>query len=385
MGTCIQVPKRKPTLLSPGLSKTAAKDDNKPLPPPKKFAAFQGSDSRAVESGYQRLLEEQERQNVIASSRTQSAAPVSSNGDANKDGQNVPSKEELLAAPAHVQVNEDFLFDVNIVQRELAPVYWHGPVYEVRRGTWFYQEGSSLRPCEENLAAQLEEGYLKTKPWLRPAAIATSDVAESGERSGSTSAVKLNEPAELPTGSSTPEKTSGTTTPPPPPPSYRLFGTYMNSVATYQDSTTAWLSSDGIISWVTSSVYQRFAGGGYMSGVKLVRGYTELGKTKDAKRPKTPTESSDATKLDAAKLDEKAQKSLKRKSAPPSTKAEPSSASEGKAAFGGGTNNLEEEIRQREENEISDDYNIGSDESQGRDIEHLILVTHGIGQLLSLR
>ena len=27
----------------------------------------------------------------------------------------------------------------------------------VRRGTWFYQEGSNLRPCEENLAAQLEE------------------------------------------------------------------------------------------------------------------------------------------------------------------------------------------------------------------------------------
>ena len=27
----------------------------------------------------------------------------------------------------------------------------------VRRGTWFFQEGSQLRPCEENLAAQLEE------------------------------------------------------------------------------------------------------------------------------------------------------------------------------------------------------------------------------------
>jgi len=29
----------------------------------------------------------------------------------------------------------------------------------VRRGTWFYHEGSNLRPCEENLAAQLEEVY----------------------------------------------------------------------------------------------------------------------------------------------------------------------------------------------------------------------------------
>lgn len=29
-----------------------------------------------------------------------------------------------------VPVNEDFLFDVDIEARELAPVYWLGPVYE---------------------------------------------------------------------------------------------------------------------------------------------------------------------------------------------------------------------------------------------------------------
>lgn len=55
---------------------------------------------------------------------------------------------------------------------------------QVRRGTWFFQDGSSLRPCEENLAAQLEEvstqqraaccytdiakGYLRMKAWLEP-------------------------------------------------------------------------------------------------------------------------------------------------------------------------------------------------------------------------
>ena len=38
-----------------------------------------------------------------------------------------------------VPVNEDFLFDVDIEKRELAPTYWLGPVYEVRRGTWFFQ------------------------------------------------------------------------------------------------------------------------------------------------------------------------------------------------------------------------------------------------------
>lgn len=96
-------------------------------------------------------------------------------------------KEPIPANVAvKVPVNEDFLFDVDIERRELAPVYWNGPVYEgkqayymiptyiptcsnddrvanfvlVRRGSWFFQEGSHLRPCEENLAAQLEEVIL---------------------------------------------------------------------------------------------------------------------------------------------------------------------------------------------------------------------------------
>jgi hypothetical protein len=38
-----------------------------------------------------------------------------------------------------VPVNEDYLFDVDIERRELAPTYWLGPVYDVRRGTWFFQ------------------------------------------------------------------------------------------------------------------------------------------------------------------------------------------------------------------------------------------------------
>jgi hypothetical protein len=29
-----------------------------------------------------------------------------------------------------VPVNEDFLFDVDVMERELYPVYWLGPVYE---------------------------------------------------------------------------------------------------------------------------------------------------------------------------------------------------------------------------------------------------------------
>lgn len=42
-----------------------------------------------------------------------------------------------------VLVNEDYLFEVDVRARELAPVYWLGNIYEVRRGTWFIQGKSS--------------------------------------------------------------------------------------------------------------------------------------------------------------------------------------------------------------------------------------------------
>lgn len=42
------------------------------------------------------------------------------------DNKNGNAKQDA----ARVPVNEDFLFDVNIEERELAPVYWLGPVYE---------------------------------------------------------------------------------------------------------------------------------------------------------------------------------------------------------------------------------------------------------------
>ena len=76
------------------------------------------------------------------------------------------------------------------------------------------------------------------------------------------------------------------------PQTHRLFGTFLNSIVTYQDSTVAWLSADSIMSRVSSTVYQKFAGGGYLGGVKLVRGYSEANRAKESatgdKVPSTP-------------------------------------------------------------------------------------------------
>lgn len=183
-------------------------------------------------------------------------------------------------------------------------------------------------------------------------------------------------------------------------PTYRLFGAYMNNVATYEDDRTAWMTTDGMLSWVAASVYERFAGGGYMSGVKLIRGYSEPKKANEKEDTKIGLESPDIPGLD-----ERQQKLLKRRSAPPTTResfddlaykqsieeeAEKPDAKLQRQLSSlidgdGNVEKTEEQIRRRDEKEIRDDYNTRAGEAQNREIEHLILVTHGIGQRLGLR
>ncbi|KAI1424079.1 DDHD domain-containing protein [Xylaria sp. FL1777] len=402
----VDIPKRKPQFLK---VKKKEPDNAKPLVP-KKFVAFSNVDSRSLENAYQKLLEElendrgkgavsQQHMRTHSSSLRSRAVSVEDASIAGSDKDSDSSSSGL-----RIPVNEDFLFDVNIEQRELTPVYWLGPIYEVRRGTWFYQESSSLRPCEENLAAQLEEGYLKTKPWTYPTNRTSSNSGiQNITPKASTDNLKTN--AKSPAESSVKPSPLQPTVPYQPQ-TYRLFGTYMNSVATYQDSNTAWLSSDGVFSWVTSTVYQRFAGGSYMNGIKLVRGYSESGKAKDTKRPPTPTTATIPPQSTRDDSQDKQDKGLKRRSAPPTTR---SGVTDGEreednarvemerrenqlkrqfSSYIEGADDpekQEEHIRLREEQEIQDDYQGQDGETQGREIEHLVLVTHGIGQLLSLR
>jgi hypothetical protein len=364
--------------------------DTKP-PQAKKFVAFSVEDSRAIEAAYQSKLqeleEERSQENGHATARTGSKRPRTASPEAAQDADHTISS-------TRVAVNEDFLFDVSIEDRELAPIYWEGPVYEVRRGSWFYQEGSTLRPCEENLAAQLEEGYLKVKPWQYPLRSRSNSASKVPPSKASVENLRSAAEAQDDVSKKAPAATQQQ------PSTHRLFGSYMNSVVTYQDSATAWLSSDSMLSWVTSTVYEKFAVGGYLSGTKLVRGYEELKKSKDEKRPSTPTEIRSTSKDRGDKLT----KAQKRRSMPPSsTGSEPDVVKEGiPDALESTRNRLtrqisnlidgvedpdgeEEAIREREEKEILGDYNARADDNPGRSIEHLVLVTHGIGQLLSRR
>lgn len=288
--------------------------------------------------------------------------------------------------PVKVPVNEDYLFDVDVQARELAPTYWLGPIYDVRRGSWFYQEGSTLRPCDENLAIQLEEGYLKVKPWRnqpqqpvsqpksRPVSMNAGDISKSSEKA--TDEASIPKKLELQT--------------------QRLFGAYMNNVVTYQDATVAWLLTDDLMSRMSSTIYQRFAAGGHLAGTKVVRGFSEGNKVRDVK--KNGDQSSESKKAETA-LDKPQQRSVPPKVDGNCPKDAQPSETESTAqqeprllalerqlsSFSEDPAKQEEERRQADEDEIKDDYKDEDGQEQAREIEHLILVTHGIGQRLGLR
>ncbi|CAL9732210.1 probable phospholipase YOR022C, mitochondrial [Monosporozyma unispora] len=59
-----------------------------------------------------------------------------------------------------VKVSEDKLFCVDFKKMELKPIYWDGPAYEVRRGLWF--KGNDI-PIAAELASEVEELSYKFK------------------------------------------------------------------------------------------------------------------------------------------------------------------------------------------------------------------------------
>lgn len=130
----LQVPKRKPQFIT---GKHKKPQDEKLPVPPKKFAEFSQSDSRSIELAYQKLLEQAE-DNRAKDSRNRGASSASRTGQVVSQSEktvrdDVGWDRETRASGTQatkVPVNEDFLFDVNIEDRELAPVYWLGPVYE---------------------------------------------------------------------------------------------------------------------------------------------------------------------------------------------------------------------------------------------------------------
>lgn len=381
----VDTPKSKPQL---GDKK---KDNSKPPLPPKKFVPFSVKDSQAVESAFQQLAEEEDIGNIIEYRRDLAQG----------------------RSPVKVPVNEDYLYDVDIERRELSPAYWLGPIYEVRRGTWFFQEGSTLKPCDENLATQLEEGYLKIRPWQfnerqrpksRPTSNSNSEFGKTHNKSDSVPGTPRLSAVDSSRSATDHLARDGSSVVANEPQIYRLFGAYMNSTVTYHDSSTAWLMYDGFVSRMSSTVYQRFGG---VPGTKVVRGFIESKRSKDM---------ADVKDIESRPSRQKSREDMgftapQREPLGLSPASYPdglpgiigpgdgyptetqfqdnhgSALRHHMSSLAGQTEDnaeLEEEARKREQKEMEDSRD-ADDEEREREIDHLVLVTHGIGQRLGLR
>ncbi|KAK4548998.1 hypothetical protein LTR36_008771 [Oleoguttula mirabilis] len=414
----VDVPKRRPNPAAGEMK------EEKPAGTPKKYAAFSVRDSKGIEAAFQKLVDEEDAESRATSESRLGDISLQGSESMRSDAKpNTNLKDD--AGPVKVPVNEDFLFDVDVERRELAPAYWLGPVYDVRRGTWFYQDSSTQRPCDENLAAQLEEGYLKVRAWKLPSAQAAQQAAQtprsaSQPRARPTSwtpgqdvsaAAKAAASAQptprssnsdlrsLATEQAASQANVGAGVEPgqtePPQNTYRLFGSHMNSVVTYQDANTAWLLTDDFMSRMNYSMYQRFAGGGHFAGVKLTRGYVNPSNkpkldVKDDKGTESkpapsqdPAEKPEGDNLDVAAEDQNAKRPSTSETLRRNLQRQMSSLLEDPSQED--PEKQDEEARRRDEREIEDDYRETEGDEQGREIEHLILVTHGIGQRLGLR
>lgn len=82
------------------------------------------------------------------------AEPVKFQAFSNRDSKRI---EDALGKdtekPRTINVNEDHLFQVNLEEYSLKPLYWDGPSYEVRRGMWFNEDGM---PLNGELTSEIE-------------------------------------------------------------------------------------------------------------------------------------------------------------------------------------------------------------------------------------
>ncbi|KAG5360582.1 putative phospholipase [Yarrowia sp. B02] len=247
---------------------------------------------------------------------------------------------------AIVAVREDYLFEVDIDSMELSPVYWEGPIFEVRRSEWLLMDGSNAIPCSKQLNDQLENGYNSKKPWM-----------EMKEKS-----ISIKNSME--------EVSAGTST------NWVLKGErYQGKLCVYStDCYTAWIMSNDVYGMLTAAFLQKIASGNILGASKLIRGYDHVKKKEDKDKDKKKT---------IGKFDEK-----------PDTRKQPLTPemdhiSQAQSKISSRYGSQASEQQQMEQDYEDNKENAGGHASHNDETavqyDHLVLCVHGIGQKLGRR
>ncbi|ONH68503.1 Phospholipase DDHD1 [Cyberlindnera fabianii] len=234
-----------------------------------------------------------------------------------------------------ISVNEDFLFEVDLEERVMSPVYWDGAVYEVRRGSWFTSDGV---PVKEELAEDLEQGYIAVKPYDKT----SKDLQTNPSGNPLLKRLKSNPIDDV----------------------YVIRG---EQKVVYGDDKTAYLLSKGYGGKFQVSFLKAVKNLPAIGATLLVRGFEhpELEKSKESGSSDISYTFSNLSEMFALELDEM----FREKSGSLSEKQQ--------------ENNTKEAMKL----EIEQDY---QEENQavkggGRQVDHLILCIHGIGQMLGTK
>ncbi|KAJ1500736.1 hypothetical protein HMI55_003752, partial [Coelomomyces lativittatus] len=195
---------------------------------PSSWTQFSASEASKLETMYQKIQQyrEQFTQDEEVASRRKS----------------YPFDVPLPFAPV-VPLGHDRLMEVDVDKGILYPIYWSGPMYEVRRSIWYcLGAGTKWIPCDPSLNRQLEEGYLKIQPWLFK------------QSSLDSTQVKYDVPEHR----------------------HALFGSYLSKFAIYTSATTAWVMEDSVSAKIQQAVLVKLTSGVNLGGQKVIRGYDNL-------------------------------------------------------------------------------------------------------------
>lgn len=130
----------------------------------KGWESFPVKDSRNLESAWKRWTQ-QKGGNLELPSLPDNDGKVQAGEVENSLDEWEAPDPAAQAVPHKVAVGVDRLYDADISEYTMTPVFWKGPKLRITRASWFF-ESNKLTPCSTALAAELESHFLTLRPWL---------------------------------------------------------------------------------------------------------------------------------------------------------------------------------------------------------------------------
>jgi hypothetical protein len=133
---------------------------------PTSWRAFNDDEDALLQKAWFGLNAEA-REKAMRCSTAEGRNAAKKNADDKRTDGSVIAEPDAPDQPHLVPVGLDHLFDVNLLDLSLAPVFWKGSRVDVQFGTWFMPSSTpnKLYPVEPLVAEALEAAYQDIKPW----------------------------------------------------------------------------------------------------------------------------------------------------------------------------------------------------------------------------